>query len=339
MSILSDNFSVNDFQKSCIDILTKNESLLCVSKNYKEKEDLADYLLYKSLSENKSIAYILPTYILASQKIYHLKKKFGSNNVGYKNTPIVISTEIPEKADVIIIDNFSHLQYKLSTDIKASLYLACPFSYQSSSSVITSNKFNQVYIHTPYEGKMALLDQSGNFRENKYRTYMGSVNKHPVILDGDTILTSFIEELKNNAIFLTFSNKECERYAKIVSSRRDENMCNEILKRYKSKLTNEEFEMLSKGVAYFHRDISNTLRDVVGILYNEGLINILFTPESVWPTKMVVFLDLRKYDFIKKEYTLITRREYLYLSGVGEEVIYLPVGEILNSRQFKKISG
>jgi superfamily II RNA helicase len=333
-----DNPTLNNFEKSCIDILAKNESIICMSKSYKEREVVADYLLYKSLTDNKRVAYILPTSLLASQKLYTFKKKFGASNVGYQNKPIIISTEIPESTDVVIIDNLSHLQYKLPTGIKANLYLSSPFvcSYERH---IISERFNTSFIHTPYEGRMALLDDSGKYQENEYGKYMKAVNKHPVIFEGDKILTSFTRELKSNAIFLVFSNKECERYAKLISLQIKEIKSNEILHKYKSKLSIQEFEMLSKGVAYYHRDMSNILKDTVGVLYNEGLINILFTPESAWPTRMLVFLDLKKYDSIKKEYTVMTRREYLYLSSVAEEIVYLPVGEILNSRQFKKISG
>lgn len=71
--------------------------------------------------------------------------------------------------------------------------------------------------------------------------------------------------------------------------------------------------MLKKGIAVHHGDLIPIAKEIVEILFSEGLVKVLFATETFamglnMPTKTVIFHSLRKHD--GKEIRFLNSSEY-----------------------------
>lgn len=76
--------------------------------------------------------------------------------------------------------------------------------------------------------------------------------------------------------------------------------------------------LLKRGVGIHHGGLLPILKEVIEILFQEGLIKCLFATETFsiginMPAKTVVFTNTRKYD--GKDFRWITSGEYIQMSG------------------------
>ena len=76
-------------------------------------------------------------------------------------------------------------------------------------------------------------------------------------------------------------------------------------------------DLLLKGVAVHHGDLLPIAKEVVEILFADGLVKVLFATETFamgvnMPAKTVVFCGLKKSD----------GKEYRYLKSVGENMLF-----------------
>src|SRR6185503_1307493 len=76
--------------------------------------------------------------------------------------------------------------------------------------------------------------------------------------------------------------------------------------------------LLKNGVGIHHGGLLTILKEVIEILFQEGLIKCLFATETFsiginMPAKTVVFTATRKYD--GKDFRWITSGEYIQMSG------------------------
>ena len=80
----------------------------------------------------------------------------------------------------------------------------------------------------------------------------------------------------------------------------------------------ETLEILQSGIGLHHAGLLPILKEIIEILYSQGLIKILFATTSFsiglnMPTKTVVFTDLYKFNVDKKE--ILTSSDYLQMCG------------------------
>ena len=83
-------------------------------------------------------------------------------------------------------------------------------------------------------------------------------------------------------------------------------MFNKIMLKYKDKYEHlvqyqDVYKQIQKGVAYHHSGMLPILKEIVEILFSNGLIKVLFATETFaigvnMPTKTVIFSDLEKFD-------------------------------------------
>jgi ATP-dependent RNA helicase DOB1 len=76
--------------------------------------------------------------------------------------------------------------------------------------------------------------------------------------------------------------------------------------------------MLKRGVGIHHGGLLPILKEVIEILFQEGLIKCLFATETFsiginMPARTVVFTNTRKFD--GKDFRWITSGEYIQMSG------------------------
>lgn len=132
-------------------------------------------------------------------------------------------------------------------------------------------------------------------------------------------------------IFFVFSRKNCEKYANLVSTEvtnkeertKISKIFNIHMHKYEKKyLFSKQYQTLKrlihKGVAYHHSGLIHILKEIIEILFQQGLIKLLFATETFavgvnMPTKTVVFTELKKPTNSKRRY--LQTAEYKQMSG------------------------
>ena len=136
----------------------------------------------------------------------------------------------------------------------------------------------------------------------------------------------------NPVIVFSFSKRDCEAYAIQMSSM---SFNEESEKAMVSKVFDSALEMLSpedknlpqiqhllpllrRGIGIHHSGLLPILKETIEILFQEGLIKVLFATETFsiglnMPAKTVVFTSVRKFDGISQRY--ITGGEFIQMSG------------------------
>ena len=170
-----------------------------------------------------------------------------------------------------------------------------------------------------------------------------------------------VREEKAPVIFFCMSRKNCERFANQVQitanththRRKIEVKMFNLLKKYPEVRELPAYlrlvELFKKGVAYHHSGMIPLLKELVEILYKEGLIKVLFATETLavgvnMPTRSVVFTELEK--FTNRGRRSLTPAEFTQMSGragrrghdtVGY-VFYLPLnGAVFTSVEYHEL--
>ena len=139
---------------------------------------------------------------------------------------------------------------------------------------------------------------------------------------------------KNNlpVIVFSFSRKDCEshalRSAKVdFSSEEEKNAIETVFTNAMESLGEEDrklpqiasiLPLLKRGIGIHHSGLLPILKEVIEILFQEGLLKVLFATETFsiglnMPAKTVVFTNVRKFD--GKVFRWISGGEYIQMSG------------------------
>jgi ATP-dependent RNA helicase DOB1 len=136
----------------------------------------------------------------------------------------------------------------------------------------------------------------------------------------------------NPVIVFSFSKRECENYALSMSSLA---FNDDSEKAMVTKVFNSAIEMLSeedralpqiqhilpllrRGIGVHHSGLLPILKETIEILFQEGLIKVLFATETFsiglnMPAKTVVFTSVRKFDGVAQRW--VTPSEFIQMSG------------------------
>ena len=154
--------------------------------------------------------------------------------------------------------------------------------------------------------------------------------------DGPTDIYKIVKMIMmknfNPVIVFSFSKRECENYALQMSQLA---FNDESEKAMVTKVFNSAIEMLSKedkelpqiqhilpllrrGIGIHHSGLLPILKETIEILFQEGLIKVLFATETFsiglnMPAKTVVFTSVRKFD--GKSVRWVTPSEFIQMSG------------------------
>mmetsp|Transcript_24712 Transcript_24712/g.36895 ORF Transcript_24712/g.36895 Transcript_24712/m.36895 type:complete len:901 (+) Transcript_24712:1150-3852(+) len=157
----------------------------------------------------------------------------------------------------------------------------------------------------------------------------GGKNGHT---DLHRIVKLVMERNLNPVIIFSFSKKDCERYA-LELNREDytdeieKDLISQVYKNAIQGLSEDDrllpqvealLPLLKKGIGIHHGGLLPILKEIVEILFSEGLIKALFATETFaiginMPAKTVVFTNTRKWD--GKDFRWITSGEYIQMSG------------------------
>jgi superfamily II RNA helicase len=181
-----------------------------------------------------------------------------------------------------------------------------------------------------------------------------ALNKHAQPFQMIGLLNPFINFLGINqqlpAIFFVLSRKKCDQYANRVTTCLVDHIERDKIERvfdfYVRKLPNADQysqvvnlkQHLIKGVGVHHSGMFPLLKEIVEVLFTQGLIKVMFATETLaigvnTPTKLVCFVDVTKHN--GKETRPLIVEEFKQMAGragrrgldtVGH-VVYFPLHE------------
>ncbi|KAK6535136.1 ATP-dependent RNA helicase mtr4 [Orbilia ellipsospora] len=169
----------------------------------------------------------------------------------------------------------------------------------------------------------------GGTGKKKWQTNKGG-NKGPN--DIYKIVKMIMIKNYNPVIVFSFSKRECENHALQMSKlafndEEEKNLVGRVFDNAISSLSEEDKELsqiqhilplLRRGIGIHHSGLLPILKEVIEILFQEGLIKVLFATETFsiglnMPAKTVVFTSLRKFDGIAQRW--VSSSEFIQMSG------------------------
>ncbi|KAK1443673.1 ATP-dependent RNA helicase ski2-like protein [Babesia gibsoni] len=197
------------------------------------------------------------------------------------------------------------------------------------------------YIYVPQsKGLHLVLDDSGRFRQDGFLKAIGSLEAAE---DGkrkrgrnskeiDFVVKICHEKMFTPVIVFSFSKVECEDNAKVLckldmTDEAEKNLISEIFQNAMATLADDDRKMpqaalmlplLKKGIGIHHGGLLPIIKEIVEILFQEGLIKVLLSTETFsmgvnMPARCVVFTSLSKWDGQMNR--LITSGEYIQMAG------------------------
>ncbi|TGZ83792.1 antiviral helicase [Ascodesmis nigricans] len=165
--------------------------------------------------------------------------------------------------------------------------------------------------------------------KNKWKTNKGG-NKGPS--DIYKIVKMIMIKNYNPVIVFSFSKRECENLALQMSQLAfnddaEKEMVGKVFENAISSLSEDDrslpqiqhiLPLLRRGIGIHHSGLLPILKEVIEILFQEGLIKVLFATETFsiglnMPAKTVVFTSVRKFD--GKEQRWVTPSEFIQMAG------------------------
>lgn len=182
------------------------------------------------------------------------------------------------------------------------------------------------------DGTMALSNGAGGGgADKKQRNNKGGGAKN---LNSDLfkIIKLIMERNLDPCIIFSFSKKDCETYALQMArldfnSEEEKSLVEKVFVNAMDSLSEDDkalpavqtiLPLLKNGVGIHHGGLLPILKEVIELLFQEGLIKCLFATETFsiginMPAKTVVFTQTRKFD--GQDFRWITSGEYIQMSG------------------------
>ncbi len=208
------------------------------------------------------------------------------------------------------------------------------------------------------EGIFLVVDEKAKFRDDNFQRAMSTLQTNPLgefEVSNDAngggndkksrkqltknfqndllkIVKLIMERSLDPCIIFSFSKKDCETYAlqmsKMDFNKEDEKfLIEQVFNNAIDALSEDDKQLpqiitllplLKRGIGIHHGGLLPILKEIIEILFQEGLIKLLFATETFsiginMPAKTVVFTATRKYD--GKDFRWITSGEYIQMSG------------------------
>ena len=199
------------------------------------------------------------------------------------------------------------------------------------------------------DGLHLVVDEKGEFRDANFNKAMSFLqdqstvegnagktkkknNKVQAASNVFKIVKMIMERNYAPVIIFSFSKKECEGYALQMSkldfnTEAEKKLVQEVFKNAIDCLSDDDkklpqvehvLPLLMRGIGIHHGGLLPILKEVIEILFSEGLIKSLFATETFamglnMPARTVLFTSARKFD--GKDTRWITGGEYIQMSG------------------------
>jgi ATP-dependent RNA helicase DOB1 len=176
-----------------------------------------------------------------------------------------------------------------------------------------------------------MAKQRGRGKNKKFNKG-GNQSGHQGSSDIYKIVRMIIVKNYNPVIVFSFSKRDCEAYAlqmthMAFNDESEKDMVKRVFESALNSLSEEDrslpqiqhlLPLLQRGIGIHHSGLLPILKETIEILFQEGLIKVLFATETFsiglnMPAKTVVFTSVRKFD--GKEMRWVTPSEFIQMSG------------------------
>jgi len=146
------------------------------------------------------------------------------------------------------------------------------------------------------------------------------------------LITLIVSKGLDPCIVFSFSKRECEAFSMSLkncdfNSEDERDSIDRIFHNAMQTLSEEDQQLpqvqmmlplLKRGIGIHHGGLLPIVKEVIELLFQEGLLKVLFTTETFsmginMPAKTVVFTSIEKFD--GEEFRWITGGEYIQMSG------------------------
>jgi ATP-dependent RNA helicase DOB1 len=175
-------------------------------------------------------------------------------------------------------------------------------------------------------------DPEAKLRKQKKKQGVAKGGKRPIQSDIYKIVKMIMLKNYNPVIVFSFSKRECENYALQMSQLtfNDDNEKAMVAKVFDSAIgmlspddqdlpqIQHLLPLLKRGIGVHHSGLLPILKETIEILFQEGLIKVLFATETFsiglnMPAKTCVFTSVKKFDGIDTRF--VTPSEFIQMSG------------------------
>ncbi|KAM0901092.1 hypothetical protein ACQ4PT_020225 [Festuca glaucescens] len=322
-------FQLDPFQSVSIACLERNESILVSAHTSAGKTAIAEYAIAMSFRDKQRVIYTSPLKALSNQKYRELSQEFsdvglmtGDVTLQPNATCLVMTTEI-----------LRAMLYRGSEVIKEVGWVI----------------FDEIHY-------MKDLDENDQFREDNFLKLQDTFAKQPIQPDGRKgggpkasgriakcgtasgtsdiyrIVKMIMEHKFQPVIIFSFSRRECEHHAMSMSkldfnTEEEKDNIEQVFRSAILYLSEEDrglpaielmLPLLKRGIAVHHSGLLPIIKELVEVLFQEGLVKALFATETFamglnMPAKTVVFTSVKKWDGDSNRY--IGSGEYIQMSG------------------------
>ncbi|XP_042208658.1 exosome RNA helicase MTR4-like [Homarus americanus] len=224
------------------------------------------------------------------------------------------------------------------------------------------------------EGIYLAVDETGKFREDNFNTAMTILQSAPKQASSrgrkggvkDTsdcfkLVKMIMERNFAPVIIFSFSKKECEAYALMMSKldfnlAEEKQLVDEVFNNAIAVLSEEDRQLpqvvsvlplLRRGIGIHHGGLLPIIKETIEILFGEGLVKALFATETFamglnMPARTVLFTSVRKFD--GHDFRWLTSGEYIQMSGRAgrrgkddKGIVIMMVDEKLNTSVVKNL--
>lgn len=188
------------------------------------------------------------------------------------------------------------------------------------------------------EGIYLVVDEHGKFREKNFNTALQNIKQNREKKgkvshkDIHKIVKMIMVRNYDPVIVFSFSKADCESLALQMmdidlNNDQESTLVEEVFNNAISTLNEDDRDLpqiqhilplLKRGIGIHHSGLLPILKEVIEILFQEGLLKILFATETFsiglnMPAKTVLFTSVEKYDGKKNRF--LTSGEYIQMSG------------------------
>ncbi|CAG8446308.1 1514_t:CDS:10, partial [Scutellospora calospora] len=350
-------FELDPFQKVAIASIERSESVLVSAHTSAGKTVVAEYAIALALKNKQRVIYTSPIKALSNQKYRELESAFndvglltGDVTINPNASCLVMTTEIllamlyrgndviMREVSWVVFDEIHYMRDKVRGVVWEEVIILLPQQVHIvflSATIPNAMEFaewickihsqvdiNRSYIIKEYfrptplqhyiypcggDGIFMVVDENGVFKEDNFLQATQSL-----LSDQDFEYKSFKD--KKTAV-IDRSKDEEKRLVKTVFDN-----AIDVLDVEDRQLPQIKFlyPYLLRGIAVHHSGLLPLLKEIVELLFQEGLIKVLFATETFamglnMPARTVVFTDVKKFDGELVRY--ITSGEYIQMSG------------------------
>ncbi|CAI5959213.1 unnamed protein product [Closterium sp. NIES-64] len=337
-------FELDPFQATSVACLERRESVLVAAHTSAGKTAVAEYAIAMAFRDKQRVIYTSPLKALSNQKYRELSEEFS--DVGLMTGDVTIA---PNAACIVmtteILRSMLYRGSEVLREVAWVIFDEIHYMRDRERGVV----WEESIIFLPPDVKMVFLSATlSNAREFvEWITYLHKQPCHVVYTDyrptplqhfafpygGDGLYLMTCSELDfHPMIVFSFRRRECEAYAMQLSkldfnSEEESKMVKEVFNNAISVLPTEDQDLpavrqmlplLQRGVGVHHSGLLPILKELIEILFQEGLLKVLFATETFamglnMPARTVVFTATHKWD--GEANRAMHSGEYIQMSG------------------------